>query len=70
VHYVQGAEKEMDTFCTVNLNFNLIRQSEADCFFLCEPSRCAIILSGILLPSKNTIYIYILYIYIYIYIYQ
>jgi hypothetical protein len=26
VHYIQGAEKDMDTFCMVNLNFSLIRQ--------------------------------------------
>ena len=32
VHYIQGAEKDMDTFCTVNFNFNLIRQSKAEHF--------------------------------------
>lgn len=33
VHYIQGAEKDRDTFCTVNLNFNLVRQSKAEKFY-------------------------------------
>lgn len=31
--YIQGAEKNMDTFCTMNLICNLIRQSKAEIFF-------------------------------------
>lgn len=40
VHYIQGAEKDTDTFCTVNLNFNLARQSKAEKFYSLQETFC------------------------------